>query len=184
MHERSDEQLMKSYASGDMAAFEQLYQRYRAPLYRYVVRQVRDDATANDLYQGIWEKVIRARDSFRPSSPFRAWVFRIAHNHIMDYFRRLRPQSELPVESLESEASGPEQRLMEDRRGDRLAEAIARLPPGQRDVLLLKMESALDLGTIARVCGINPETAKSRLRYAVSRLKKRLRDGEEEAGGS
>ena len=184
MHERSDEQLMESYASGDMAAFEQLYQRYRTPLYRYVIRQVRDDATANDLYQGIWEKVIRGRESFRPASPFRAWMFRIAHNHVMDYFRRLRPQSELPVESLESEASGPEQQLVEDGRGDRLAAAIAGLPPAQRDVLLLKMESALDLSAIARVCGINTETAKSRLRYAVNRLKKTLEDGNERTGAT
>jgi RNA polymerase sigma-70 factor (ECF subfamily) len=174
MHERSDERLMRSYASGDMAAFEQLYRRYRTPLYRYVARQVGNAATANDLYQEIWEKVIAARERYRPTSPFRAWIFRIARNHVIDHFRRLRPESDMPVEKLETTTPGPEQHLSEDSRRSRLADAIERLPMPQREVLLLKLESGLDLQSIARVCGVNRETAKSRLRYAVGKLKKTL----------
>ncbi len=55
MRERSDEQLMKSYASGSMEAFDHLYERHRGPLYRYILRLAGDPATANDLYQGSWE---------------------------------------------------------------------------------------------------------------------------------
>ena len=74
MRERSDEDLMEAWAAGSMQAFEALYARYRGPLYRYILRQAGDDATANDLYQGSWEKIIRARKSYRPQAPFRAWM--------------------------------------------------------------------------------------------------------------
>jgi len=175
MRDRSDEQLMKSYAGGDMAAFERLYDRHRGPLYRYIPRQAGDAATANDLYQGAWEKIIKARGRYKASVPFKAWMYRIAHNHTMDHFRRLRPAGELTPDSLETGDPGPEQQLLSERRHSGLTDAIAGLPPEQKDALLLKMESGLDLQTIADVTGVNRETAKSRLRYAVGKLKKSLR---------
>ena len=91
MRERSDEALVADWSGGSMAAFEALYARYRGPLYRYFLRLSGDAARANDLYQGCWEKVIRARRRYRPTGPFRAWLFRIAHNHAMDDFRRSAP---------------------------------------------------------------------------------------------
>ena len=66
MQEMSDEKLMQRYAKGDAKAFDQLYARHRAPLYRYFIRQVGNPATANDLYQGAWEKIIKARGKYRP----------------------------------------------------------------------------------------------------------------------
>ena len=111
MRERSDEELMNAYAKGDAAAFDALYQRHRAPLYRYILRQVRDPATANDLYQGSWEKVIRASARYRADAPFKAWLYRIAHNHLVDHFRRERPSVELVVEAHASDNPGPEQAL-------------------------------------------------------------------------
>ena len=176
MRRRSDENLMKAYAGGDMAAFEQLYDRHRAPLYRYFLGQVGDAATANDLFQGTWEKIIKARSRYRASAPFRAWLYRIAHNHLMDHFRRLRPAAELAPESPDQASPGPEQQALDDARKSGLDGAIAGLPPEQRDALLLKLESGLDLQTIADLTGVNRETAKSRLRYAVGKLKKCLNE--------
>jgi len=171
MHEFSDEDLMMEWVAGKMEAFERLYERYRGPLYRYILRRVGDDATANDLYQGSWEKIIRGRKSYRPQAPFPAWMYRIAHNHVMDYFRRQRPETDIETELLESGTAGPEEQLgLENREAD-LREALARLPEKQRDAILLKLDAGLDLQTIADVTGVNRETAKSRLRYAVSRLK-------------
>ena len=175
MRERSDEALMKAYASGNMEAFEFLYDRHRGPLYRYILRQVNDAATANDLFQGSWEKIIKASGHYKSSVPFRAWLYRITHNHVMDYFRRLRPVSEMPVDEIEGDNSGPEKQLLDEFRDAGLRIAIAQLPVEQKDVLLLKLEAGLDLQTIADVTGVNRETAKSRLRYAVGKLKKPLR---------
>ena len=171
MRERSDEVLMEAWAAGSMQAFEELYARYRGPLYRYILRQVADDATANDLYQGSWEKIIKARKSYRPQAPFRAWMYRIAHNHVVDHFRRSRPESELEPERMESLEEAPDELLSRADRQQKLREALDSLPDKQRDAILLKLDVGLDLQTIADVTGVNRETAKSRLRYAVARLK-------------
>jgi RNA polymerase sigma-70 factor (ECF subfamily) len=174
MRERSDEALMKAYGGGDMAAFKHLYERHRGPLYRYILRLAGDAATANDLYQGSWEKIIKARGSYRASTPFKAWMYRIAHNHVVDHFRKFRPQVQINPENVESENSGPEEQLSHEHRSRRLAAAVASLPAEQKDAILLKLEAGLDLQSIADVTGVNPETAKSRLRYAVGKLKKSL----------
>ena len=176
MQERSDEALMKAYAKGSMEAFELLYSRQRGPLYRYVLRLVGDAATANDLYQGSWEKIIKARGSYRTDVPFRPWMYRIAHNHVMDHFRRAKPQSELIPDNIESGIDGPEEHLLREDRATVLNHAISRLPTEQKETLLLKLEAGLDLQGIADVTGVKRETAKSRLRYAVDKLKSELRE--------
>jgi RNA polymerase sigma-70 factor (ECF subfamily) len=176
MRERSDEALMKAFAGGSMEAFEYLYQRHRSELYRYVLRRCGNPTTANDLFQGAWEKVIRARDQYRSKVPFRAWLYRIAHNHLVDYFRRLKPTDERPIEDLAASAPGPDQQAAVDARAKRLKQAIERLPGEQKDAFLLKLEGGLGIDEIAAVTGVNRETAKSRLRYATAKLNKMLKD--------
>jgi RNA polymerase sigma-70 factor (ECF subfamily) len=174
MRERSDEQLMKSYAGGSMEAFEHLYERHRGPLYRYILRLTGNPATANDLYQGSWEKIIRARGRYKASAPFKAWMFRIAHNHVMDHFRRPHPAGDAAPDEISSKQPGPDEQMAKQMRHDELLAAINSLPADQKDALILKMETGLDLQSIAEVTGVNPETAKSRLRYAVKKLKQIL----------
>ena len=167
---------MKSYAGGSIEAFEILYERHRAPLYRYVLRLAGNPTTANDLYQGCWEKIIKARERYSDSAPFKAWMYRIAHNHLMDHFRRMRPESDFPVDEMASERVEPDEQFSIDARRQDLLAAIDALPQEQKDSLLLKLETGLNLQTIAEVTGVNPETTKSRLRYAVKRLKQILGD--------
>jgi RNA polymerase sigma-70 factor (ECF subfamily) len=174
MRDRSDEELMQAYAKGEMEAFDALYARHRGPLYRYILRQVGDAVIANDLYQGSWEKIVGARARYRANAPFRAWMYRIAHNHVADHFRRSRPSSELQADIHASDQPGPEQALMGEQTSARLAAAVRALPAEQRDVLLLRLEAGLDLDAIAAVTGVKRETAKSRLRYAVGKLKNAL----------
>ncbi|MGD9020669.1 MAG: sigma-70 family RNA polymerase sigma factor [Lysobacterales bacterium] len=171
MRETSDERLMQRYARGDAGAFEELYRRHRGPLYRYFLRQVTEPATANDLYQGAWEKIIKARKRYRPSAPFTTWMYRIAHNHLVDHYRRLRPADSLEENLLEGADAGPVQRAIGNEDSERLRSAVLALPPEQRDTLLLKLETGLKMEDIARVTGVNRETVKSRLRYAVGKLK-------------
>jgi RNA polymerase sigma-70 factor (ECF subfamily) len=175
MRERSDEALMKAFAGGSMQAFEHLYERHRPALYRYVLRKTGNPATANDLFQGAWEKVIRARAQYKPSVPFRAWLYRVTHNHVMDYFRRLQPATGISEETLESAEPGPDSLAALEARANRLRIAIGRLPGEQKDAMLLKLEGGLDVGEIATVTGVNRETAKSRLRYATGKLKEMLK---------
>jgi len=171
MRNRSDEELMQAYAKGDLESFDVLYDRHRAPLYRYILRQVGDPVTANDLYQGSWEKIIKARTRYRARAPFKAWMYRIAHNHVADHYRRSRPSDELQEEAHATDEPGPERALMVEQATARLAAAVNGLPAKQREVLLLRLEGDLDLDAIAAVTSVKRETAKSRLRYAVGKLK-------------
>jgi RNA polymerase sigma-70 factor (ECF subfamily) len=174
MQEGSDEALMKAWAGGDPGAFEQLYARYRQPLYRYILRLSGDPVAANDLYQGCWEKVIKARKRYRPKAPFGAWLFRIARNHVFDHFRRSRPEDELKPEFMATDDPGPDQKLADADRAAALERALGQLPPEQRDVVLLKLEGGLDLQQIADISGTGRETAKSRLRYAIRKLRQAI----------
>lgn len=174
MRGSTDEQLMTMYAAGDAAAFEDLYQRYRGPLYRYIQRQVRDPATANDLYQGSWEKIIKARKRYQPAAPFRAWLFRIAHNHLVDHFRASRETDTLDPEKLVATAPEPAEALGKEQQQARFVAALQKLPPEQKQTLLLKIEAGLGLEEIGKITGVERETVKSRLRYATAKMKRIL----------
>jgi len=174
MREMSDEKLMLRYAKGDAKAFDQLYDRHRAPLYRYFIRQVNDPATANDLYQGAWEKIIKARNKYRPVSPFKVWMYRVAHNHLVDYYRRIRPVDSVEPDTLSDTQSDVSQAVIEREQKELLRAGISSLPVEQRNTLLLQLETGLKMEEIAKVTGVGRETVKSRLRYAVNYLKRSL----------
>lgn len=174
MVEDSDEALMLAYAAGDAAAFETLYGRYRTPLYRYFLRHVGDAMTANDLYQDCWEKVIAARRRFDGKAPFRAWLFRIAHNHRVDHYRARKPTEVLPPDLAAPDSALDPDMLADPDRARRFRAAVAALPDAQRDAITLRLDAGLGLEDIAQVTGVGAETAKSRLRYATRTLKQAL----------
>jgi RNA polymerase sigma factor (sigma-70 family) len=82
MAEAPDEELMLAYRGGDTGAFEILYGRHRARLFRFVLRSVKIRATAEDLYQEIWMRVIEARAGYAPTARFTTWLYTIAHNRL------------------------------------------------------------------------------------------------------
>jgi len=175
MTHRSDEKLMLEYAAGHVAAFESLYARYREPLYRFILRRMNDPATANDLYQGSWEKIIKARSSYREEVPFKAWMYRIARNHIVDHIRRVPPPADGIVEALADRSGRPDELLEHSQAATMLEQAIKQLPDEQQEAILLKLEGGLDLQEIASVTGVSAETAKSRIRYALAKLRPLVR---------
>jgi RNA polymerase sigma-70 factor (ECF subfamily) len=181
-----DAQLMLAYASGEMRAFETLYSRHRGALYRYLMRQARDPEIANDLFQEVWSRVIANRARYEPRAKFRTFLFTLAHNCFIDHCRRVKSRPHgLGVEDADAadllpadEDARPEAQLQRDESARRFRAALATLPAEQRDVYLLHEESELSLEEIARVTGVGAETAKSRLRYAVGKLKLALADAE------
>jgi RNA polymerase sigma-70 factor (ECF subfamily) len=174
-----DAQLMLAYARGEMRAFETLYSRHRAALYRYLMRQARDGEIANDLFQEVWSRVVLNRGRYEPRAKFRTFLFTLAHNCGIDHCRRVKARpSGLGIEDADAadllpadEQLRPENELQRSEDTRRYRAALAALPAEQRDVYLLHEESALSLEDIARVTGVGAETAKSRLRYAVNKLK-------------
>jgi RNA polymerase sigma-70 factor, ECF subfamily len=178
-----DATLMLRYRDGDVRAFELLYQRHKGALYRYLQRLCRSPEMANDLFQEVWSKVIASRDRYEPRAKFTTFLFHIAHNCAIDHFRRVgRPQERatLDVDALADELSGPahvgpDAALAEAQLRTDFKRALDELPAEQRDVFLLYEESGLGLEDIGRITGVAMETAKSRLRYALGKLRGALR---------
>jgi len=182
MSDDEDAQLMLAYARGELGAFESLYSRHRGALYRYLMRQARDPDITNDLFQEVWSRVIVNRARYEPRAKFRTFLFTLAHNCFIDHCRRTKARpAGTNVEDADaadllpaSDDSRPDTQLERDESSARYRAALATLPPEQRDVYLLHEESDLSLEEIARVTGVGAETAKSRLRYAVGKLKAAL----------
>jgi len=174
-----DEALMQAWAAGDPAAFERLYGRHRTRLYRYFLRQLRDPALADDCFQDTWQKVIAARRQWRPDASFAAWLYRIAHNRLGDHWRaaRVRPQAPDDAEARLARLPGhdtPERMLGEFEQRRQLQLALEALPAEQREVVLLRLEQELTLEQIGEITGVGRETVKSRLRYAMDKLRAHL----------
>lgn len=174
----SDENLMLNYSGGDAQAFESLYQRHKGPLYRFILRQSGQDFV-DELYQDIWLKVINTRTSYQVKATFKTWLYHIARNRIIDHYRRqnLRAVNE-NTDDLASisgaENVQPENRLEANNQHALLMIAIAELPQDQKEAFLLKQEAGLGIEEIAKTTGVSYEAAKSRLRYAIKKLRQQL----------
>jgi RNA polymerase sigma-70 factor (ECF subfamily) len=180
----SDEELMLAYAAGDAAAFDTLYARHKGGVYRYLLQHCRQAAIADELFQDVWSSVIRARSTYAPTAKFTTWLYRLAHNRWID---QLRADVHLTLVSADDEAHSeivaaipaprtdePSSRAENRELGERLRAAVAALPSLQRDAFLLQHEGGLSLAEIAELTGAGVETVKSRLRYAVGKLKREL----------
>jgi RNA polymerase sigma-70 factor (ECF subfamily) len=176
--EAPDEQLMGAYRDGDVRAFETLYRRHRGALYRFVLRGVRSRATAEELYQEIWIRVIEARTRYKPQARFTTWLYTIAHNQMVDHWRKKELAAVPLEENLSANATPNPERQAQGREAlARLARAIDELPHAQREAFLLHEEGGLTIGEIAAATGAGEEAAKSRLRYAIAKLKAAVDDG-------
>jgi RNA polymerase sigma-70 factor (ECF subfamily) len=182
---RTDEALMLAYRNGEATAFEELYGRWRGPLYRYFLRQCGHAGQADELFQDVFMRVIGAAAGYEPSARFSTWVFRIAHNRLVDNWRKMgrEPIDPLPSggdgDDCEFDPPGPEDSVP-DREAERselreaLMAALNELPEVQREAFLLAEEGGLTLEEIASLSGVGRETIKSRLRYATAKLRNKL----------
>lgn len=174
--EPSDEQLMLAYRDGDAAAFDTLYDRHKGRLYRYLVRQCQRPV-AEELFQETWLKLLRARKRYEPRARFTTYLFHIAHNLLIDHYRRGNPGLPQSYDDETTELPGhdgpgqPESRAADRQAAGRLLELIDALPDAQREAFLMREEGGLSLEEIAEATGVGRETAKSRLRYAVKALR-------------
>ena len=167
---------MLAYRDGDAGAFETLYARHRGALYRFVLRSLKDRAVAEELFQEAWIRVIEARERYTPSACFKTWLYTIAHNLLVDHWRRkgltLVESDEEPV-SADNPAS-----QAEAREGlARFLQALESLPPAQREAFLFHEEGGMSVAEIAAATGTNEEATKSRLRYALMKLRNAVSDG-------
>ncbi|QDQ27398.1 RNA polymerase sigma factor [Chitinimonas arctica] len=176
-----DTVLMLAYAQGDAAAFEQLYLRHKQGLYGFIQRQSPRTAWVDDLFQDSWLAVVKARADYSPTAAFRTWLYGIARNKLIDRIRLHEPallgdfvseEAGDPYERFAAPArSDPARILLDKRTGMALDAALRGLPAVQREVFLLREQAEMSLEDIASLVGVPMETAKSRLRYAMAKLK-------------
>jgi RNA polymerase sigma factor (sigma-70 family) len=183
-----DAALMSAFAAGDVQAFEWLYQRHHAPLYRFVRRLLGRDtaAQADEVFQDTWLRVVHAKDRYVPQgASFRTWLFTLAHHRAIDVLRRSGREAPLPdgddpepfvPDGLPwSSWPRPEDAIDElvfwRRAGAKLLECLEELPVAQKTAFLLHHEDGITLDEISRALGVGFETAKSRLRYALAKLR-------------
>ena len=183
MEGASDEELMLSYQQGDAVAFEVLYERHKGGVFRYLMAKCHQQAIAEELFQDVWMKLIAARDRYEARAKFTTYLYQLAHNHFIDYYRKTRIDvfqqkgQDEDVEQLTANGQKqPDEQLEIQQQIEMLSELIDNLPDEQREAFMLREEAGLTVTEIAEVTGVNAEAAKSRLRYAVKKLRAGLRE--------
>lgn len=174
----TDEQLMLGYRNGDVGAFDELYRRHKGALYRYLLRQCRDAAAAAELFQDVWLNLIRARSNYEATAKFATYLYRVAHNRLVDHYRKNTHRADLSFEEQEIDEPAivhyeqPEARYERKQLAAQLLALLDALPPAQREAFVLQHESGMSVEEIAAATGVTRETAKSRLRYALAKLRR------------
>ena len=177
-----DSHYLARYREGDVAALEALVEKYRRPLFGFILRMTEGRDEAEDIFQETWIRAIRNLQRYRDRRLL-SWLFRIAHNVIIDRSRKKKPACSLqdesheghtPADTLAAPSPPPDQLSSQSDLDTQLQHAVAALPPEQRRVFVLRMDSELSFKEIARVESIPLNTALARMRYAVDKLRATL----------
>jgi RNA polymerase sigma-70 factor (ECF subfamily) len=156
-------------------------------VFRYLLRHLGSRAQAEELFQEIWMSLIGARERYRVEAKFTTWLYTMAHNRVIDFYRRQRPlelvsldaggeDDDPPPQLAASPASDPHRAAEAKQQAARLLQLVDALPATQREAFLLQQEGDLSLEQIAAVTGADRETVKSRLRYAMDKLRRGMGD--------
>ena len=181
-NEVADEQLMELYRDGDAGAFDVLYHRHKGGLFRYLFRLCKHRGVAEELFQDVWSNIIRSSERYQPSAKFSTFLYQVAHNRLIDHLRQ-KPEYVISLDAEDEDTisladtlpadSGDQPEILAERKQvvENLIREIETLPTLQREAFLLREEAGMSLEEIALATGVTPETAKSRLRYAVAKLR-------------
>lgn len=184
----SDKELIERYQEGCVACFEVLLERYKSKVYSYIMMLAKDKQLAEDLFQDTFVKIIRTikADLYHDEGKFIQFAMRIAHNLIIDHFRRAK---KLPIVDSVSEdynvidnlrISDPskEQQMIREQVYADLRKMIDYLPSEQREVLFLRMYQDMSFKDIAEVTNVSINTALGRMRYALINMRKMMKEND------
>jgi len=191
----TDEELVTAYLEDDdEKAFRQLVERHQDRIFGYLMGMVKDRATANDLFQETFERVIKAmrgqRGSYDPQGQWLSWVMSIARNAAIDHTRKQKKWKDVPQDeddgrsfwdTLEDDSPYADEQLHRAEQREWLDEHIEQLAPEQKEVLLLRQETDLTFREIAELQDVSINTALGRMRYALKNLRKMMEASNETA---
>lgn len=190
-----DEVLLERFRRGDARAFEDLMRRHRNALFNFIYRSVRNPATAEEILQDTWLRVVQGAGDFQRASKFSTWAWTVARNLCIDHARkaalRRHPSLDAPLkrdedgptllDSLRDPDASVDRAAVSRQLQGEIAAAIEALPDDQREVFLMREYGCLPFKEIAEVVGAPENTVKSRMRYALERLQERLAEYEDYA---
>jgi RNA polymerase sigma-70 factor (ECF subfamily) len=177
----SDQQLIQSYINGNELAIEQLIIRFKSSVYTYIVCKVRNQALAEDIFQDTFIKVITTikKGKYNDQGKFLPWVMRIAHNLIIDHYRKksrmnfINGKDDFDIFDV---IKSPENNIQEDlEKNQVLADVKALvqfLPEGQKEVLMMRLYYDMSFKEISEATNVSVNTALGRMRYALNNLRK------------
>jgi RNA polymerase sigma factor (sigma-70 family) len=182
----TDEALMLQFAQGDSASFAVLYDRHERGVWRFVLRSVKAPEIADDVTQELWFAIAQSAARYEPTAKFKTWLFTMARNRVIDLSRTKKNHASIDEEDEEGNAMfselaaesrlGPLRQLQSGEEVQALLRAVEALPSDQREAFLLQADGDMSVEEIAAATGVSFETAKSRLRYARTKLKELLND--------
>lgn len=180
-----ERQWLDEYRKGDTEALGRLVEHYRRPLYAFILRMMEGHMDAEEVFQEVWFRAVKNLGQYKDDR-FLSWLFRIAHNLVIDRARRQRPTVDLHAHA--DDGDDPIQTQLADRRvdpgttvaghdlGTRIRALVEALPPEQRQVFQLRMEADVPFKEIARIQKTSINTALARMHYAVHKLRAELKD--------
>jgi RNA polymerase sigma-70 factor (ECF subfamily) len=183
----TDNELITRYREGDASCFEVLLERYQSKVYGYIFSVVKDKETADDIFQDTFYKVIVTinSDQYKDENKFVHWVMRIAHNLIVDHFRRNskmplvpnRPESDV-LDNIKFPDDNAEHVIMKKQTSQNIRKLVKMLPPEQRRVVILRHYGHCDFKDIAARTGVSINTALGRMRYAIINMRRMAKQHE------
>jgi len=173
---QDEESLVLRAKQRDEEAFTMLYEEYFDKVYRYVTLKIGDQAEAEDLTQQVFVKALKSISSFKwKGAPFSAWLFRIAHNQVVDYLRKKKRYATTPLdESLKGRELDPQQAAEQKLDIERLLLATKKLTDAQREVISLRFTSELSIAEEAKIMGKSEGAVKALQHSAIIALRKAL----------
>lgn len=178
----TDEQLVRMYIDGNNAAFDTLLQRHQAKLYSYILRIVKNEEIANDIFQDTFIKIIMTlkQGRYTENGKFGAWLTRIAHNLIIDFYRQEKSENSVSTDDETTNLlnrrdlceENIEDLLVNDQIRADVRKIIDALPDPQREVVMMRYYNDMSFKEIADVTGVSINTALGRMRYALMNMRR------------
>lgn len=182
----SDYELIQRFIKGEQSCFEHLIHRHKHKVFAYISLYIRDQALAEDLFQDTFMKVIQSvkAGKYQDNGKFISWVMRIAHNLIIDHFRKVKQMNTISNDDYESDLfnskklseSTIEDDLIKRQIQKDVRKMISHLPDDQREVVILRHYAGLSFKEIAEITDVSINTALGRMRYALINMRKLMEE--------